>query len=319
LKTAFQNGQEMMMIRWLSLAISLLPLLSFAVAGDSVTTDTTSALRGTTETTVNTITDELASAAFDRNQADISVWLSAAASCGKENIKAHTFKGPTTGFVVTDTIADIPNDTEGYIGYLPSDKSIYVVYRGSHSIRNWIANIDARKVNYTSFPECNCQVHKGFYEAEQNIIDRVIREVKRLKVSNPTYTVKVTGHSLGAALAQLTSMDLMKAGLTVKNVYNFGQPRTGDQKYSSFVGTKGPVTWRVVHNKDVVPHLPPSTKMEFYHVCREEFEDVNGTLKTCDTSCEDPSCSDQFPVKETNTDDHGIYLGLKMSCEAVSL
>jgi flavin reductase (DIM6/NTAB) family NADH-FMN oxidoreductase RutF len=65
LKTAFQNGKEMMMIRWLSLAISLLPLLSFAVAGDSVTTDTTSALRGTTETIVNTITDELASAAFD--------------------------------------------------------------------------------------------------------------------------------------------------------------------------------------------------------------------------------------------------------------
>ncbi|RYH30617.1 hypothetical protein EON65_04615 [archaeon] len=62
--------------------------------------------------------------AYDNNQAKISVWLSAAAYCGKSEYATHTFKGPTTGFVVTKTITHSPDDTQGYVGYLPSDKSV---------------------------------------------------------------------------------------------------------------------------------------------------------------------------------------------------
>ena len=96
----------------------------------------------------------------------------------------------------------------GFVGYLPSDKSIYVVFRGSSSIRNWITNLDAYKTSYTSYPACKCEVHKGFYGAEQIVIGGIISEVKRLKSisSLSTYSVKTTGHSLGAALAQLTAM-----------------------------------------------------------------------------------------------------------------
>jgi len=96
----------------------------------------------------------------------------------------------------------------GFVGYLPSDKSIYVVFRGSSSIRNWITNLDAYKTPYTSYPACNCEVHKGFYNAEQIVIGGIISEVKRLKSISTlsSYSVKTTGHSLGAALAQLTAM-----------------------------------------------------------------------------------------------------------------
>lgn len=127
---------------------------------------------------------------------------------------------------------------------------------------------------------------------------------------------KVTGHSLGAALAQLASMDLYKAGLT-PSVYNYGQPRTGDEAYSKFATPLLPL-WRVTHNRDTVPHLPLEEKMSFYHVCREEFEDEDGSFKTCNTSCEDPTCADQFSANELNSDDHMYYLGLYMSCESVS-
>ena len=97
---------------------------------------------------------------------------------------------------------------EGYIGYLPSDNSIYVAFRGSSSIRNWITNLDVVKTPYTSYSECGCQVHKGFYDAEQKVLGGILTEVKRLK-SLPflsSYAVKTTGHSLGAALALLTAM-----------------------------------------------------------------------------------------------------------------
>jgi hypothetical protein len=257
-------------------------------------------------------------AAYDNNQAMIGVWLSAAAYCGKSQYYSHSFsKGPTAGFVVTATVSDPPSDTEGFVGYLPSDKSIYVAFRGSSSIRNWITNLDAWKMPYTSYPECNCQVHKGFYQAEQNVIGGILSEVKNLRAKFPSYAVKVTGHSLGAALAQLTSMDLKKAGYAV-SVYNFGQPRTGDKTYASFATAKVP-TWRVTHNKDIVPHLPFEAGMEFYHVCREEFENADHSLKTCDTSCEDKTCADQFATAETNVDDHLLYLNFPISsCDAVS-
>eukprot|EP01031_Cornospumella_fuschlensis_P031101 gene31101-37586_t len=42
--------------------------------------------------------------AFNNNQAQISVWLSAAAYCGKSAYPTHVFKGPTAGFVYTKTI-----------------------------------------------------------------------------------------------------------------------------------------------------------------------------------------------------------------------
>ena len=81
-------------------------------------------------------------------------------------MKSHNFnKGPTSGFVVTSTFDD-GLDTQGYIGYLPSDKSIYVVYRGSSSIENWITNLKVTKIDYNG--NCcgkSCQVHKGFYQA----------------------------------------------------------------------------------------------------------------------------------------------------------
>ena len=98
----------------------------------------------------------------------------------------------------------------GYVGYLPSDKSIYIVFRGSQSTRNWITNLDAVKTTYTSYPDCKCEVHKGFYDAEQNVIKNIVSEVGRLKSisSLSAYSVKTTGHSLGAALAQLTAMGI---------------------------------------------------------------------------------------------------------------
>ena len=76
--------------------------------------------------------------------------------------------------------------------------------------------------------------------------------------------------------------------------------------------------FRVVHNKDDVPHLPLMKYMDFYHVCTEVFEDENHNVKVCDSSCEDPTCSDQFKANELTGDDHLVYLGLSMSCGAVS-
>ena len=66
---------------------------------------------------------------------------------------------------------------------------------------NFITDLNLDKVNYKTRPDCNCQVHEGFYNATLSVWTDVLAEVKRLKQLYPTYKVKTTGHSLGGALA----------------------------------------------------------------------------------------------------------------------
>lgn len=49
----------------------------------------------------------------------------------------------------------------------------------------------------------------------------VLTAVKQLKTDYPDYAVKLTGHSLGGALALLTQMDLIAAGIPATMI-NFG-------------------------------------------------------------------------------------------------
>jgi hypothetical protein len=262
------------------------------------------------------LSKSLRSSSFDLQQANISLWLATATYCGKDNYQSRTFIGPTTGFVVTDVISPFLSDIEGFVGYLPSDSSIYVAFRGTSDIRNWIVDFRTLKTDYASYPECNCQVHKGFYLAEQKLIGPVIDAVKKVQALFPSYAVKVTGHSLGAAIAQLAAMDLLKAGYGV-SLYTFGEPRVGTKEFSAFTNSKLE-TWRLVHDTDEVPHIPFQS-MNYYHVCTEVFEDKNGQLRTCDSSCEDPTCADQYKYPfETNGEDHMKYLGLPISCDSVS-
>mmetsp|Transcript_18335 Transcript_18335/g.30571 ORF Transcript_18335/g.30571 Transcript_18335/m.30571 type:complete len:281 (+) Transcript_18335:33-875(+) len=248
-----------------------------------------------------------------------ALWLCAATQCSKDEYMSRTFIGPTTGFVTTSVIYDHHSDTTGFIGYLPSDKTIFVVFRGTSSVKNTITDIDAFKTDYVSFPECQCQVHEGFYKSEQSIIDQVIADVRALQAMAPLkgYEVVVTGHSLGAAVAHLTAMDLIKNGIDCSCI-NFGMPRTGTAEYSSFA-SKTVQTLRYSHYQDIVPHVPTETVMSFYHICTEMYEDKDGSVKQCDSSCEDTSCADQWALRETNGDDHCQYLGLAIcSCSAVS-
>ena len=165
-------------------------------------------------------------AEWNMTQANVAVWLSAAGDCGHENYESHVFQGPTTGFVVTHTIWDY-KATEGYVGYLPSENAIYVIFRGTSSVRNDITDALFIKTDYTTYPECNAKVHLGFLHAEQTVAPQVIAAVQKLQLQFPKYEVRVAGHSLGAGLAQLMTMDFIKNGINVTTLHTWGQPRTG--------------------------------------------------------------------------------------------
>jgi hypothetical protein len=252
---------------------------------------------------------------YDSKQLNTDVWLSGAAYCGKDNYKTMLLAGPASGFTYKETLYDVKTDLQGYIGILPTTKSIYVVLRGSSSIMNWLDDFEVRLVPYDTFPECNCYVHNGFYSSALGVINKTVDTVNLLTKLYPGYSVVVTGHSYGASCGQLLAMELVKASINVK-VYNYGQPRVGDAKYAAFVNTKISEYYRTTHNKDIVPHVPPIEGFGYQHSCREIFEDSVGNLKVCSaTNCEDPTCADQFSLYQTNGDDHSYYLGHRVACD----
>ena len=256
---------------------------------------------------------------YDTNQLNIGVWLSGAAYCKKEDYGTMKLSGPSKGFVYKDLLYDKHTDLQGFTGVLSSTKSIYVVLRGSSSGKNWMEDFEARKVHYDSFPECKCEVHNGFYKSALAIANQTVQSVITLQKLYPGFQVVVSGHSYGASCAQLLAMELERNSIQTI-IYNYGQPRVGDAKYAAFANKKIPQYYRTTHNKDIVPHLPPSDIMGYLHSCREIFEDGNGKLTLCsEVNCEDPKCAEQYKLSQTNGDDHTTYLGHKLSCEASTI
>jgi len=245
---------------------------------------------------------------------DICVWLTGASYCGKEKYPTMILGGPSSTFNYEYTIYDVKTDLEGFIGTLNTTQSIYIVLRGTNSILNWVDDLEVKLVPYNTYEECQCRVHYGFYNSVLRIIDSVMENIQRLINAYPTYQIIITGHSYAAATGQLLAMELSKKNI-ITSLYNFGQPRVGDEKYASFVNTKLKNYYRFTHDKDIVPHLPPLS-MGYQHSCGEIFENSQGELRECSKiNCEDENCAVQYLLAETNVNDHSYYLGHYLSCE----
>lgn len=256
---------------------------------------------------------------FDWTSGTYALWHSANAYCSPETYLTRSNKGYLSGFVATYHIYDKSSDTQGYVGYTTSQKTIYVVFRGSETLDNWVTNIDMITVKYSLCE--NCWVHQGFYSAEQKVVAGIISQVKTLKSKFPSYKVLVTGHSLGAALATLAAADLKAKSIDSVQLFNYGSPRTGDTTFAAWFSSYIPIHSRVTHYKDEVPHLPTSDTLRHYtHINGEYFQaDRYNTALTECTGYEDPKCSYQYnAITSGSFDDHLNYLGVALGANGCS-
>ena len=243
---------------------------------------------------------------FDWNYGTLALWHSENAYCSPETYTTRNNKGILEGFVATYAINDPSHDTHGVIGYTSNQSAIYVSFRGSASIQNWIDNLD---VKLTSYPACDkCEVHDGFYRTEQDVFEDVLAEVKSLRQKFPSYTVIVTGHSLGAALATLTTLDLFNNGVADVRMFSFGCPRVGNTEFAEYASSRIPDHSRVTHHKDMVVHTPMHER--FTHLSHEWYQATDDVNVVQCSGYEDPNCSYQWHI--TSIDDHLEYLGVVM-------
>lgn len=113
--------------------------------------------------------------------------LASYAYCGKEAYLTQPYSNAVEGFVATKVIENLLFDVQGYVGYLPSDQSIFVVFKGTQSSKEWAMDLDTTQNSYDTWPDCNCKVHAGFNRAVNLVWESVLGEVSRLQALNPTY------------------------------------------------------------------------------------------------------------------------------------
>jgi len=229
-----------------------------------------------------------------------------------------------TDFLNYDINAFVLYDNQYYFDGVPS---IVIAFAGTDptSLTNWINNIDFVQIAYPLASDCSdCYVHQGFYETYAELRDQLWNTVKLYQAAyGEDLPVQITGHSLGGALATHCALDgVLNFGVEAQFVYTYGQPRVGNDNFANYYQSLVPITYRVTHSMDPVPHLPGQwlgTKDDFWHVATEVFyeSDPSGDYVVCDGSGEDDSCSDKYIVA-LDVSDHLDYLGYDFTANVLN-
>ena len=184
----------------------------------------------------------------------------------KQSLNIECFKSilEKSGFKLLGTIN--VDETQGFVckrNVANEPSYVIVAFRGTEKkISDWLTDAHAvPKIQGLT------KVHTGFFEALTVKIDKKnktakdrIQEILNLPEAQDKngnlLPLFITGHSLGGALALLTTK--LIAPDVNGACYTFGAPRVGN--YSYFEEVKTPV-YRVVNSSDIVPRVPPGAIM----------------------------------------------------------
>lgn len=187
----------------------------------------------------------------------------------------------------------------GFVALERERKRIYVVYRGTSSTQDWINNFEFLHSRYKPLiqekkgfhkKKCNecvgCTIHKGFNTFIRSNAEEVVREIVKLKKKYPDFSLVVTGHSLGGALAILSGIEFRLLGFETL-VVTLGGPKVGNEAFVDYVDElfdtenvdrhisehhsfeelpTGLI--RATHKHDIIPMLPPTSR---YKQCGYQY------------------------------------------------
>ena len=158
---------------------------------------------------------------------------------------------------------DRKTDTQGFTA-LSSD-TLYIVWRGSSSPKDFLKDAQVKKVNFVQPGE---KVHNGFYTAFESVKEDLYSSINFIlsKKLDKIKSVVICGHSLGAALTVISSYmickDFPQIAHLVKNL-TIGCPRVGNSTFKDNYNKLVPTSIRIVNDKDLVTRIP---KIGYTHI-----------------------------------------------------
>ncbi|KAK9849140.1 hypothetical protein WJX84_002776, partial [Apatococcus fuscideae] len=158
------------------------------------------------------------------------------------------------------------SDTKAIVAWNKS--TILISFRGTASLRAVRLDLEAFRVDHPptrgkAWKHTRPRVHAGFLECWQRnsfhkrLIGLIWEEIleQRLPTKADEPFVRITGHSLGGALATLAAIDIRRhLQLTNIHVVTFGAPRTGNRAFALEYQCLVPDTWHVINARDPVSH-----------------------------------------------------------------
>ena len=100
-------------------------------------------------------------------------------------------------------------------------------------------------------------------------------------VLRPTSTgsIEITGHSLGAALATLYTLEnALTDKIPNPGLCTFASPFVGDSTFAGAFNGLGLTSWRIVNSPDIVPNLPPEI-LGFTHINTLQLYNSSGNVQ----------------------------------------
>lgn len=220
------------------------------------------------------------------------------------------------GMTNVTVISDEDYGAQLFVGVRDGD--VFLSFRGTETLENMILDLEFATSAPFDGSHCkNCSVHIGFLDTWNSVRNETTQAVVGKLQANPGAALRVTGHSLGASVAEIACLDIgyHVEGIICNSLYTFGAPRTGNPAFVQAVESQVPDDrWRVTHWKDPIPHLPPVYDSYYLHSKTEIFYDYAfTTMKQCVAKGwgEDPSCSYQFDVADCIAccvGEHLVYL-----------
>jgi hypothetical protein len=227
---------------------------------------------------------------------------------------------PFADFTWLANFGSTTSSAAGFVGYSVSTRQVVVSWRGTDNLPGWIADAEFGQMGYPGAPP-GIRVHTGFFQSANGVAGHVRQLVSfALARCGVQCSVMVTGHSLGAALATLSAVDLaLFNGIRAPiDLYVFGSPRVGNSVFVAWFqqvlsAPRGRIrnVARVTNGGDPVAHLPPRSFFgvtSYSHIAREVWHTSAG-YKLCNMSGEDPTCGDSVSTFDMNALDHGKYMG----------
>ena len=180
------------------------------------------------------------------------------------------------GLKLVKWIEDKKTDTQGFVAI--KDKSIYIVWRGSSSKKDFQNEASVDKV---PFIEAGEKVHIGFkssWEAVKEQTHQALdKALKTLGGEENIDNIIVCGHSLGGAVTTLFAYSIYTIYKSNKIIScTIGSPRVGNKVFKTNFDKSSIKSLRIVHNLDVVTRTP---NIGYHHVNTELRIDDEGKIK----------------------------------------
>uniref|UniRef100_A0AC35FN65 Fungal lipase-like domain-containing protein n=1 Tax=Panagrolaimus sp. PS1159 TaxID=55785 RepID=A0AC35FN65_9BILA len=209
---------------------------------------------------------------------------------------------------------NVNNTCSGFLAASASAKAIIMSFRGTHGHgelgQEFIDTLTQAPIDFIAGGKVNPFFSNAFNKLWNTGMKDAFLSYKNRHID---YSLWITGHSLGAAMAAIAGGTIIKLGYFAPektSLYTFGEPRVGNKDYAAAMDSLLPIVYRVIHHHDMVPHLPLKGMLGYFHHKSEVW--YNNDMKRGDPYiiCEEDEgakCSDS--EAELIWSDHDIYFG----------